>query len=72
MAVRIHNLPMECKSVVVTHGTDTMIETAEYLAKQTILKIQDKAIILTGMSSKFDSTKYCMTLLGIKFRVNVA
>jgi L-asparaginase len=29
---------------IITHGTDTMIETAEYLQK----KIQDKLIIITG------------------------
>jgi len=30
--------------IVITHGTDTMVETATYLAKQ----IKDKTIILTG------------------------
>ena len=30
--------------IVITHGTDTMVETAEVLAKN----IQDKTIILTG------------------------
>lgn len=33
------------KEIVITHGTDTMVETAKYLAKQ---KIQKKVIILTG------------------------
>ncbi len=31
--------------VLITHGTDTMVETAEYLASK---KMEDKTIVLTG------------------------
>ncbi|MCD6147667.1 MAG: asparaginase [Thermoplasmata archaeon] len=31
-------------NIVITHGTDTMVETAQYLAKS----IKDKTIVLTG------------------------
>ena len=35
----------ESDEIVLTHGTDTMAKTAEYLAKQ---DIKDKTIVLTG------------------------
>lgn len=34
----------ECQHIIVTHGTDTMVETAHYLAEQQI----PKTIVLTG------------------------
>lgn len=37
-------LATEHDKIVITHGTDTMIDTAAYLAK----KMKDKTIILTG------------------------
>ena len=33
------------KEILITHGTDKMVETAEYLAKA---KLEDKTIVLTG------------------------
>jgi L-asparaginase len=33
-----------CDKIVVTHGTDTMVETAAYLAS----RIKDKTVVLTG------------------------
>lgn len=39
-----HCINSEEKKIVITHGTDTMPETAEYLAS----KITDKTIVLTG------------------------
>lgn len=35
----------KAKDILITHGTDTMVKTAEYLANQ---KMEDKTIILTG------------------------
>ena len=35
----------KAKEIVITHGTDTMVETAKYLAKE---KIKSKTIILMG------------------------
>ncbi len=34
-----------CNKILITHGTDTMVETAVYLARQ---KLEDKTIVLTG------------------------
>ena len=34
--------------IVITHGTDTMIETAEFLAKSTVLSNHRKTIVITG------------------------
>ena len=34
----------ECKKFIITHGTDTMIETANYLDQN----IKDKLVVLTG------------------------
>ncbi len=42
LADMINNL--ECDKVIVTHGTDTMVETASYLAE----RIADKLIVITG------------------------
>ena len=33
-----------CNKVIITHGTDTMIETAVYLAD----KVEDKVVVITG------------------------
>lgn len=38
------------KHIVITHGTDTMIETAKFIAKAKI----DKTVILTGAMIPFD------------------
>jgi L-asparaginase len=35
----------ESDQILITHGTDTMVETAEYLAKE---NIQGKTIVITG------------------------
>lgn len=37
------------KHVVITHGTDTMVETAKYLAE----RVNDKTIVLTGAMRPF-------------------
>jgi L-asparaginase len=37
-------LKSEEKNILITHGTDTMVETAQYLAK----RIKNKTIVLTG------------------------
>jgi L-asparaginase len=43
--VIIHNIKnVPEKNIIVTHGTDTMAETAAYIAKENI----DKTIVLTG------------------------
>ena len=42
LADMINNL--KCDKVIVTHGTDTMVETASYLAE----RIADKLIVITG------------------------
>jgi L-asparaginase len=39
----------EADRIVITHGTDTMVETAQYLAK----RIKDKTIVLTGAMVPF-------------------
>ncbi|MEO0369126.1 MAG: asparaginase domain-containing protein [Pseudomonadota bacterium] len=39
-------LDCDRKHIVITHGTDTMTETAEYLL--TLPELQDKTIVLTG------------------------
>jgi len=45
-AIVAHNCKRTvAKEIVVTHGTDTMVETASYLAKE---KIKGKTIILMG------------------------
>ncbi|HFA47465.1 MAG TPA: asparaginase [Bacteroidetes bacterium] len=35
----------QCDKILITHGTDTMVNTAEFLAKK---KIEGKTIVLTG------------------------
>ena len=41
-----HNcIRTSAKDILITHGTDTMVKTAEYLAKK---KIEGKTIVLTG------------------------
>lgn len=39
------------KKILITHGTSTMVETAQFLTKQT--ELSDKAIVLTGAMRPF-------------------
>ncbi|HKP31234.1 MAG TPA: asparaginase domain-containing protein [Chitinophagaceae bacterium] len=39
-----HCASVNQKHIIITHGTDTMVDTAEFLAKE----IKDKTIVLTG------------------------
>lgn len=38
----------KCHRVVVTHGTDTMLETAKFVATNTAINKSEKVIIFTG------------------------
>ncbi|MCK5667027.1 MAG: asparaginase, partial [Thiotrichaceae bacterium] len=37
-------ISFENQQIIITHGTDTMVDTAKYLAKG----VQDKTIVMTG------------------------
>lgn len=39
---------IDSKAIIITHGTDTMIETAQYIAEHLPNAFAEKAIILTG------------------------
>ena len=51
--------------IIITHGTDTMVKTAELLAKQ----IKDKTIILTGamIPIKFAQRPFCPAAAHLNF-----
>ena len=38
----------QAKKILITHGTDTMVETARYIASHNVELIQQKAIVLVG------------------------
>lgn len=42
--IAINCLKTEYKKIIITHGTDTMVETAKVIAN----KVKDKTIVLTG------------------------
>jgi L-asparaginase len=54
----------KAEKIVITHGTDTMVETGEFLLGDAVLQQQNKTVVLTGAvrPSKFAFSDACFNL----------